>query len=235
MPRPVTKPAARFGDRLAQAVERTQSQVLLGLDPDPGRLLPDALGSVEGGASTHRRARRRRSACPLRRARRCSGAGVCGGKAPAGLLRAARRTGLGGAGRCGRSGAGRRLARGGGRQAGGRSPHGRRLRPGAGRGDRDAVGPGRGPGRRRGHGQPAARAGLARADRHGGPRARRRGVRAGADLEPGRGRAAGRHARRWAAAARAPGRDRGTSSGATPWGTLGSPTSARSWRRPSPR
>ena len=49
MPRPVSRPAAGFGDRLAHAVERSQSQVLLGLDPDPARLLPDALGSVEGG------------------------------------------------------------------------------------------------------------------------------------------------------------------------------------------
>jgi len=49
VPRPVTEPAIGFGDRLAQAVARSQSQVLLGLDPDPARLLPDALGSVEGG------------------------------------------------------------------------------------------------------------------------------------------------------------------------------------------
>jgi orotidine-5'-phosphate decarboxylase len=44
----VTQPAIAFGDRLAHAVERSQSQVLLGLDPDPGRLLPEALGSAEG-------------------------------------------------------------------------------------------------------------------------------------------------------------------------------------------
>jgi orotidine-5'-phosphate decarboxylase len=49
VPRPVTRPAIGFGDRLAHAVELRQSQVLLGLDPDPARLLPDALGSVEGG------------------------------------------------------------------------------------------------------------------------------------------------------------------------------------------
>jgi orotidine-5'-phosphate decarboxylase len=48
VPRPVIQPATTFGDRLAQAVERSQSQVLLGLDPDPGRLLPEALGSAEG-------------------------------------------------------------------------------------------------------------------------------------------------------------------------------------------
>ena len=45
----MTRPPIGFGDRLAHAVERSQSQVLLGLDPDPARLLPDALGSVEGG------------------------------------------------------------------------------------------------------------------------------------------------------------------------------------------
>jgi orotidine-5'-phosphate decarboxylase len=49
VPRPVSRPATGFGDRLAHAVERTQSQVLLGVDPDPAGLLPDALGSVEGG------------------------------------------------------------------------------------------------------------------------------------------------------------------------------------------
>jgi orotidine-5'-phosphate decarboxylase len=48
MPRPVTPPAG-FGDRLADAVARRESQVLLGLDPDPARLLPAALGAAQHG------------------------------------------------------------------------------------------------------------------------------------------------------------------------------------------
>jgi orotidine-5'-phosphate decarboxylase len=49
MPRPVTNPG--FGDRLADAVARRESQVLLGLDPDPARLLPGAraAGDALGG------------------------------------------------------------------------------------------------------------------------------------------------------------------------------------------
>ena len=98
MPRPVSRPAAGFGDRVAHAVERSQSQVLLGLDPDPARLLPDALGCVEGG-DLHTAGRPGGScgARPLRALVDAVAAGVCGGEAPAGVLRAARRTGLGGA------------------------------------------------------------------------------------------------------------------------------------------
>jgi orotidine-5'-phosphate decarboxylase len=47
VPRPVTDPPAGFGDRLAEAVARRESQVLLGLDPDPMRLLPEALEYVD--------------------------------------------------------------------------------------------------------------------------------------------------------------------------------------------
>jgi orotidine-5'-phosphate decarboxylase len=43
----VTQAAPGFGDRLVQAVARSQSQVLLGLDPDPSRLLPDALAFAD--------------------------------------------------------------------------------------------------------------------------------------------------------------------------------------------
>ena len=59
-------------------------------------------------------------------------------------------------------------------------------------------------------------------------------VRAGADLEPGRGRAAGRRTGRRAAAARAAGRDRGRARARRRRATPGCPTSARWWRRPQP-
>jgi orotidine-5'-phosphate decarboxylase len=45
----VTGAVTGFGDRLAQAVARRESQVLLGLDPDPARLLPAARAAGEGG------------------------------------------------------------------------------------------------------------------------------------------------------------------------------------------
>jgi orotidine-5'-phosphate decarboxylase len=38
-----------FGDRLAEAVAARESQLVLGLDPDPGRLWPAAMGSVATG------------------------------------------------------------------------------------------------------------------------------------------------------------------------------------------
>jgi len=38
-------PVTPFGDRLAAAVERRGSQLVLGLDPDPARLWPDAVGA----------------------------------------------------------------------------------------------------------------------------------------------------------------------------------------------
>ena len=50
MPRPVTDHFAGFGDRLARAVDERESQVLLGLDPDPMRLLPGALEHLPGEA-----------------------------------------------------------------------------------------------------------------------------------------------------------------------------------------
>jgi orotidine-5'-phosphate decarboxylase len=43
-----------FGDRLAERVQRRRSQIVLGLDPDPARLWPEALelaGEPEGGAA----------------------------------------------------------------------------------------------------------------------------------------------------------------------------------------
>jgi orotidine-5'-phosphate decarboxylase len=39
-------PAAPFGDRLAAAVAKRESQVVLGIDPDPAKLWPDAVGRM---------------------------------------------------------------------------------------------------------------------------------------------------------------------------------------------
>jgi len=47
----------RFGDRLAEAVDRRRSQIVLGLDPDPGRLWPQAVelaAGADGGAGPTR-------------------------------------------------------------------------------------------------------------------------------------------------------------------------------------
>jgi len=41
-------PAASFGDRLAESVARRESQLVLGLDPDPALLWPHALELVGG-------------------------------------------------------------------------------------------------------------------------------------------------------------------------------------------
>jgi orotidine-5'-phosphate decarboxylase len=43
-----TVPAERFGDRLAAHVARRESQIVLGLDPDPMRLWPGAQGLADG-------------------------------------------------------------------------------------------------------------------------------------------------------------------------------------------
>jgi orotidine-5'-phosphate decarboxylase len=47
----VTDQATGFGDRVAHAVAERESQVLLGLDPDPMRLLPEALEAADGAAA----------------------------------------------------------------------------------------------------------------------------------------------------------------------------------------
>jgi orotidine-5'-phosphate decarboxylase len=54
----MTEPQPRFGDRLAEAVARRASQVVLGLDPDPARLLPRAAQAAEsrGGSAAERAA-----------------------------------------------------------------------------------------------------------------------------------------------------------------------------------
>ena len=119
------------------------------------------------------RPRRRSRALPLAdRARR---PGLRRGQAPARLLRAPRRPGLGGAGRGLRCGPRSRPADDRRRQAWRRPGHRRRLRAGAGRRDPDPVGSGRGARRRRVHRQPAARPRRAGAAGRGGGE-RRAGV-----------------------------------------------------------
>jgi orotidine-5'-phosphate decarboxylase len=44
--------ATHFGDRLAAAVARRESQIVLGLDPDPARLWPEALAAGEAADGT---------------------------------------------------------------------------------------------------------------------------------------------------------------------------------------
>jgi orotidine-5'-phosphate decarboxylase len=44
----ISEPAVSFGDRLAERVARRESQLVLGLDPDPSRLWPRALELVGG-------------------------------------------------------------------------------------------------------------------------------------------------------------------------------------------
>jgi orotidine-5'-phosphate decarboxylase len=44
--------AAHFGDRLAQAVARRESQIVLGLDPDPAKLWPQAAADTGASPST---------------------------------------------------------------------------------------------------------------------------------------------------------------------------------------
>jgi len=56
VPRPVTVRAGLFGDRVARAVSERESQVLLGLDPDPAQLLPHASELAEGEGPAERAA-----------------------------------------------------------------------------------------------------------------------------------------------------------------------------------
>ncbi len=46
----------RFADRLAGLVARRESQVVLGLDPDPARLWPDAASAASAGTAAERAA-----------------------------------------------------------------------------------------------------------------------------------------------------------------------------------
>jgi orotidine-5'-phosphate decarboxylase len=51
-----TSPAPGFGDRLAVAVAERESQVVLGLDPDPARLWPDAVTAAPASGTPAERA-----------------------------------------------------------------------------------------------------------------------------------------------------------------------------------
>jgi orotidine-5'-phosphate decarboxylase len=63
VPRPVTDRSPGFGDRVARAVADRESQVLLGLDPDPARLLPQAHDAAEGAGPAQRAAAAVRAHC----------------------------------------------------------------------------------------------------------------------------------------------------------------------------
>jgi orotidine-5'-phosphate decarboxylase len=57
--------SAPFGQRLAEAVAARQSNLVLGLDPDPQRLWPDALRAAGDGAAEQQLARAVLSHCHL--------------------------------------------------------------------------------------------------------------------------------------------------------------------------
>jgi orotidine-5'-phosphate decarboxylase len=61
-PAPTVEP---FGDRLARTVQERESQLVLGLDPDPVRLWPEALGEDTGGSPAERAAQAVRAHCRL--------------------------------------------------------------------------------------------------------------------------------------------------------------------------
>ena len=63
VPRPVTDHPAGFGDRVARAVAERESQVLLGLDPDPAQLLPAAHEPARGAGPAERAAAAVRAHC----------------------------------------------------------------------------------------------------------------------------------------------------------------------------
>jgi len=63
VPRPVTGPPPGFGDRVARAVADRESQVLLGLDPDPARLLPHGRDLAQGTSPAERAAAGVRAHC----------------------------------------------------------------------------------------------------------------------------------------------------------------------------
>ena len=103
VPRPVTRPRRTSATASRTRSRARESQVVLGLDPDPAQLLPEALDAVAAGDSHGRERAAARGARPLPRADRGGGARLRRRQAAAGLLRAARRAGLGGAGRRGRA------------------------------------------------------------------------------------------------------------------------------------
>ena len=82
---------ASFGDRLTEAVAARDSQIVLGLDPDPGRLWPEGRRRGNGAGPDRAAVRSPPTAGADRRGR----AGLRGRQAPGRVLRAARRAGLG--------------------------------------------------------------------------------------------------------------------------------------------
>lgn len=61
----MTPVAEAFGDRLARRVQERESQLVLGLDPDPARLWPEALEDDGGGSAGERAARAVTAHCRL--------------------------------------------------------------------------------------------------------------------------------------------------------------------------
>ncbi len=133
---------ASFAERLVDAVARRESQIVLGLDPDPAALWPQAAAAA---VAAHRApAAQRAGRAVLEQCRLLieATAGVRRDQAAAGLLRAPRRPRLGRARRRGRVCPRGRAARDRRRQAWRRSRDRARLRAGAGRRDRDRRGRG---------------------------------------------------------------------------------------------
>ena len=224
--------ALKFADRLTALVEERRSQVCLGLDPDPAKLLPGIAVEADGDASPAVLAGRA-VAAHCRELIERVGPALRRGEAAAGLLRTPRPARLGGArrGPRGRPRGGPDLPRR--RQARRRAGHRRRLRAGAGRLDPDPLGRGPRARRRRLHRQPAARPRRARAAGR-----RLRGGRGG-DLRP----RPHQQSRRRRPDGRARARRRRCTSGSRRWSTswrracsarAGSAASARSSARPSP-
>ncbi len=61
----MTPVAEAFGDRLARRVQKRESQLVLGLDPDPARLWPEALEEDGAGSAGERAARAVTAHCRL--------------------------------------------------------------------------------------------------------------------------------------------------------------------------
>src|SRR5690349_482051 len=55
-PSPAAPPGMPFGARLAARVAERESQVVLGLDPDPARLWPEAIGAAPSEGAPAERA-----------------------------------------------------------------------------------------------------------------------------------------------------------------------------------
>ena len=127
----VTAGGPRFADRLARLVAVRESQIVLGLDPDPARLWPEAAERPPGRPGRRRERAAAAVTAHCRAVDRRGRAGLRRGQAAARLLRAPRRAGLGRARRDCRARARRRPARARRRQARRHRRQRRRLRPGA--------------------------------------------------------------------------------------------------------